>query len=143
MIINDAGRKVVMDAEQCRLEAYLCPAGRWTIGWGHTGDVKKGDRVTHHQAEAILEFDLDRFERAVSQLAPSANANQFSAMVSLAFNIGIEAFRRSSLLKWFNAGFPLKAATEFAKWCHAGNKVLPGLVKRRKAEADLFCSAVN
>jgi lysozyme len=137
-VINDAGRAIVMAHESLRLEAYTCPAGKWTIGYGHTGDVKPGDRITAHQAEAVLDVDLMRFEMAVEQLAPGANANQFSALVSFAFNVGIEALEESALLKKFNAGAPLAAAAEFAKWVHAGGQVLPGLVKRRAAEAALF-----
>lgn len=143
MIINDAGRKIVMDFELCKLNAYLCPAGIPTIGYGHTGDVKLGDKITQHQADAILEVDLQKFEMAVDRLAKNPNANQFSAMVSLAFNIGVEAFTKSTLLKKFNAGAPLSAANEFDKWVHAKGKVLPGLVRRRAAEKALFLTAVS
>lgn len=138
MIINDAGRAIIMQYEGCRLEAYDCPAGVCTIGYGHTGDVKPGDKITHHQAEVILEFDLQKFEAEVSRLAPKANGNQFSAMVSLAFNIGVAAFSKSTLLKEFNAGRLLNAANEFERWNKAGGKILPGLVKRRAAEKALF-----
>lgn len=138
MIINDKGRALIMASESLRLEAYLCPAGIPTIGYGHTGDVKMGTKITVHQAEAILEYDLERFESAVSRLAPKANANQFSACVSLAFNIGIAAFEKSTLLKELNAGRFLNAAHQFDKWVHAKGKVLPGLVKRRAAEKALF-----
>ena len=138
MIINDAGRQIIMDAETLQLEAYRCPAGVWTVGYGHTGDVQPGDRVTEHQAEVILEFDLKRFEEGVTKLAPRVNANQFSALVSLAFNIGLGALAKSTLLKEANAGRVLNAANEFGKWVHGGGKVLPGLVKRRAAERALF-----
>ncbi len=138
MITNDAGRQIIVDAEGMRLAAYKCPAGVWTIGVGHTGDVKEGDTITRHQAEVILEFDLTRFEQAVTRLAPKANGNQFSAMVSLAFNIGIGAFEKSGLLKAHLAGQHRNAAIEFARWVHGGGKVLPGLVKRRAAEAVLY-----
>lgn len=138
MVINDKGRQIIETYEGCKLEAYVCPAGVLTIGFGHTGDVKKGDRITQHQAEVILEYDLERFETAVGQMAPKANANQFSALVSFAFNVGTEALRKSTLLKKFLAGAPLGAADEFSKWTHAGGKELPGLVKRRAAEKALF-----
>lgn len=142
-VIGDAGRKIVMDFEQCRLEAYTCPAGKVTIGWGHTGDVKLGMKVTQHQADVILEHDLQKFEQAVSEMAPNTNANQNSALVSLCFNIGIEAFRKSTLLRYVVADRPAAAAAQFAKWVHAGDKVLPGLVKRRAAEAALFLTPVS
>ncbi len=142
MIINDRGRAIIKTAETLQVKAYLCPAGVPTIGYGHTDDVKMGDVITAHQAEAILEVDLDRFEKAVSKLAPKANGSQFSAMVSLAFNIGIKAFSTSTLLKEFLAGRPRSASAEFMKWTRAkvnGVSVeLPGLVKRRAAEMALF-----
>lgn len=138
MIINDAGRQIVMSFEGCRLDAYVCPAGKLTIGYGHTGDVKPGDHITQHQAEAILEVDLQRYEMAVESLASGANANQFSAMVSFAFNVGVKAFEESTLLRKFRAGKALGAAEEFMRWTHAGGVELPGLVKRRAAERALF-----
>lgn len=143
MKTNDAGRKIIMENEGLRLEAYLCPAKVWTIGYGHTGDVKQGDKISKHQAEVILEHDLERFEMAVSNLARNCNANQFSAFVSLAFNIGVDAFSKSTLLKRHNADAPNAAAAQFSKWIHGGGKVLPGLVKRRAAEAALYMQAVN
>lgn len=138
MITNDAGRDIIKRFEGLRLKAYRCPAGVWTIGYGHTGDVEEGMVITKHQAETILEFDLERFERAVARLAPKANHNQFSALVSFAFNVGIGALEKSILLRRFNQGFVHAAADEFRKWTRAGGKVLPGLVKRREAERQLF-----
>lgn len=137
-VINDAGRAIVTAHEGLRLDAYLCPAGVWTIGYGHTGDVKEGDQITEHQAEAILEVDLHRFEQAVERLAPRANANQFSALVSFAFNVGVAAFEKSTLLRLFNLGQHVAAAAQFDVWVKAKGKVLPGLVKRRAAEKALF-----
>lgn len=138
MIVCDAARQIIMSAESCRLDAYRCPAGVLTIGWGHTGDVREGDKITQHQAETIFEFDLERVEEAVAKLAPTANSNQLGAMVSLAFNIGLKALERSTLLRVFNEGATLVAANEFLKWDLAKGHVLPGLVKRRAAERALF-----
>ncbi len=145
MTINEAGLKIIKEAESCRLEAYKCPAGKWTIGWGHTGtgtilDVKPGDKITQHQAESILAVDLQRFELGVGMLTRNAkpNSNQFSALVSFAFNVGLDALERSTLLKRFLEGAPNAAAAQFARWIHADGRVLPGLVKRRAAEAKLF-----
>jgi lysozyme len=143
MIVNDAGRQIIMDAESLRLDAYLCPAGTPTIGYGHTGDVKLGQKITRHQAEVILEHDLEQFEAGVAKLAPKANANQFSALVSFAFNVGLKALEKSTLLKEFNAGRLLNAANEFGKWTHGGGRELPGLVKRRAAERALFLTGVS
>lgn len=142
-VINDAGRAIVMAYESCRLGAYVCPAGRLTIGYGHTGDVKAGDKITQHQAEAILEVDLQRFELAVERLAPQSSANEFSALVSLCFNIGADAFAKSTLLKRHSEGLHAAAAAEFVKWTHAAGQVLPGLVKRRSAEAALYLLPVS
>jgi lysozyme len=140
--MNDRGLKLIMEHEGCRLEAYRCPAGVLTIGYGHTGDVREGQRITQHQAEAILSVDLDFYERRVSELVPAANENQFAACVSLAFNVGVKAFESSTLLRLFKQGKTLAAAGEFAKWTHVNGKVLPGLVKRRAAEAELFQTKV-
>lgn len=143
MIVNDAGRKIITDAEGLRLRAYKCPAGRWTIGYGHTGDVNEGDLISRHQAEVILEYDLQKFESGVSALAPKSNSNEFSALVSFAFNVGLDALRGSTLLKHHVKGLKLNAASEFGKWVHAGGVVLPGLVQRRAAERALYLAAVN
>lgn len=143
MITNDAGRKIIMDAEGCRLEAYKCPAGVWTIGYGHTGDVKAGQVITQHQAEVILEHDLQACEFAVGKMAPQATGPQFSALVSLAFNIGTGALERSRLMRAFRQGAILTAAAEFLSWNLAAGKVLPGLVKRRAAERKLFLQGVS
>ena len=138
MTTNEAGRRLIMEFEGFRADAYLCPAGVWTIGYGHTGDVKPGQRVNEHQAEAILEYDIFRFEQAVTKLAPKAHANEHAALVSFVFNLGIHALETSTLLRAFNQGCPLVAANEFLKWIRAGGKVLPGLVRRRAAERSLF-----
>lgn len=138
MKTNDAGRAIIMQAEGLRLDAYRCPAGKWTIGYGHTGDVLPTDKITKHMAEVILEHDLERFEVGVSKLAPTANANQFSALVSFAFNVGLRALELSTLLRKFTAGDIAGAAEEFHNWVMAAGQVLPGLVKRRAAERALF-----
>lgn len=142
MITNAAGKKIIMDSEGCKLTAYQCPAKKWTIGYGHTGDVKQGDAITRHQAEAILSLDLDRFEQGVSKLAPGAGANEFSALVSFAYNLGLGCLEQSSLLTYFNAGNKPAAARMFGAYVHGGGKLLPGLVKRRAAEAALFLAPV-
>jgi lysozyme len=143
MKTNAAGVELIKNAEGLRLESYLCPAGVWTIGYGHTKDVLPASKITAHQADAILEVDLDRFEREVSALAPGANENEFSALVCFAFNLGAAALRGSTLLKKFLAGDKAGAAAEFMKWQYAAGKVLPGLVKRRAAERELFLKPVG
>ncbi len=141
--INQAGLDLIKKFEGCKLEAYRDAVGVLTIGYGHTGDVKPGDKISQHQADVILLFDLDKFQLGVGLVAADANDNQFSAMVSLAFNVGLRAFQNSTLLKKFQAGDHRGAAAEFSKWTRAGGKVLAGLVKRRQAERELFTKAVG
>lgn len=140
--INHAGRDLIKKWEGLRLKAYKCPAGVWTIGYGHTGDVKKGDVITEHQAEAILDVDLDKFERGAENLLDvQVSDNEFAALVSFAFNLGVGALGRSTLLKLVNAGDKVGAGAQFMKWTYAAGKVVPGLVKRRAAERELFLRA--
>lgn len=137
--INGAGLRLLKQFEGCKLTAYLCPAKIWTIGFGSTGGhVKPGMTITAEQAEALLKSDLRRFEEAVARLAPGSTDNQFSALVSFAFNVGIDALKQSTLLKLHKAGDYEGAAEQFARWNKGGGKILPGLVKRRAAEADLY-----
>lgn len=145
--INAAGLAIIKEFEGLRLEAYLCPAKVWTIGWGHTGpDVQRGMKITTARAEELLRVDLGRFEAAVQQLAPVATDNQFSAMVSFAFNVGedidddtiAEGLGDSTLLRKHNSGDFAGAAREFAKWNKAKGKVLAGLTRRRAMEAALY-----
>lgn len=138
MKISQAGRDLVKRFEGLRLDAYLCPAGVWTIGYGHTGDVQAGQRITEHQADVILDHDLERFETAVERLCPLASQGQFDALVSFAFNLGIAALTRSTLRSKLNAGDVEGAADEFLKWVNAAGKKLPGLVARRADERERF-----
>lgn len=127
--------------EGLRLIAYLCPAKVWTIGYGSTGpNVKSGMQISEQQALALLDHDLDRFEEAVEKLAPSAKQHEFDAMVCLAFNVGIAAFRRSSVLQQHLAGNSLQAGNAFRLWNKANGQVLSGLVTRRGAERQLYLS---
>ena len=137
--INAAGRDIIKMAEGLKLVAYKCPAGVLTIGWGHTGpDVKPGLKIDRAQAEDLLDRDLAVFERGVDAVLGNATDNQFSACVSLAYNIGLGAFGRSSVLHEHKAGNFEMAAQSFGLWKKGGGKVLPGLVKRRAAEAALY-----
>lgn len=146
MKTSQAGLDLIKRWESLRLDAYLCPAGIPTIGYGHTGDVKLGQRITEHQADAILSVDVSRVEPEVERLAPGATQGEFDALVSFAFNLGVFALAKSDLLRKYRAGDKAGAAAEFAKWCHARvagkMTVLPGLVKRRAAEAALFSGVV-
>jgi lysozyme len=126
--------------EGCRLTAYRCPAGVWTIGYGHTGKgVREGLEITQMEADALLIDDLARHQRAIADLIRvPVSENQFIAVLSLAFNIGATAFRRSSVLKNLNNGAPLQAAESFLLWNTVGGKPNRGLTRRRNAERRLF-----
>lgn len=139
MKINNNGLQIIKDFEGCRLTSYLCPAGVWTIGYGHTTNVKPGMCITSADAERFLRQDLVRFENGVGQLVKvSITPNQFSALVSFAFNVGVGALKNSTLLRKLNGKNYRGAADEFLRWNKANGKVLPGLTKRRIAERDLF-----
>lgn len=144
MAINAAGLELVKYYEGLRLNAYVDPVGVWTIGWGHTGpDVYPGQTITKKQAEDLLEADLLKHEDYVDSVVKvRLNDNQRSALVSFAFNVGNGALGGSTLLRKLNEGDYHGAAKEFSRWVKGtinGVRVtLPGLVKRRKAESDLF-----
>lgn len=125
--------------EGLRLEAYLCSAGVASVGYGHTLGVKPGDKITQAQADAFLREDLEPCERAVSDLVKvPLSQGQHDSLVSFIFNLGRGAFASSTLLKWLNRGDYDGAAGQFERWCRAGGRVLPGLLKRRHAEAAMF-----
>ncbi|PKN07655.1 MAG: muraminidase [Deltaproteobacteria bacterium HGW-Deltaproteobacteria-8] len=137
---NRQGLDLILVSEELRLEAYRCPAGVWTIGWGHTGpDVYPGMVITEALAILFKQADLERFESAVEDaLEVPVTGNQFSALVSFAFNVGDEAFRGSTLLNKLNTGDINGAAAEFKRWVHSKGRLQPGLVTRRAAERELF-----
>ena len=127
--------------EGMRLRAYLCPAGVWTIGVGHTRGVKPGQMITREQAHTLLRGDLVYFEQGIATLLPPALLTQgrFDALVSFAFNLGLGALERSTLLAKIRAQAPeAEIRAQFARWVYAGGKRLSGLVKRRKWEADRY-----
>jgi lysozyme len=140
--ISKKGIDLIKEFEGEELTAYLCPAGVWTIGVGHTGDdVKSGLTISAAQSEALLRKDLTRFEKGVSRLVKvPLTQHQFDALVSFAFNLGLGALGRSTLLRLLNAGDYEGAADQFKRWNKAGGRVLAGLVRRRAAEAALFRS---
>lgn len=142
---NEAGRAIIKEHEGLRLTAYLCPANKWTIGYGHTGlmpdgsPVGAGKTITEEEADALLSADLSEAEDAVARcLGVTVGSNAFSALVSFTFNVGAPALRTSTLLKLLNVGDTTRAAAEFPRWKYGGGRVLPGLVKRRAAEQALF-----
>jgi lysozyme len=144
MRINEEGLKLLKKFEGCKLKTYRCVAGVLTIGYGHTGkDVTEGMTITKKEAEDLLVKDLERFEAGVKDLVKvSISENQFSALVSFAYNIGLNALSGSTLMKKLNAGDIMGAANQFERWNKAGGKEVQGLTNRRLAERDLFLTAV-
>lgn len=142
MNISEKGIKLIKNFEGCRLEAYKCPAGIWTVGYGHTGStVHQGLKISQSEADSLLKTDLIIHCNNVSKLVKvPLNQNQFDALVSLEYNIGYGNFSRSTLLKLLNTKNYKDAGEQFAVWRLGGGKILPGLVRRRKAEKDLFLS---
>jgi len=148
---------IIKEFEGKKLTAYLCPAGKWTIGYGSTfyedgTPVKKGDKITDLRAETLLLFVAASFEKGVRSLVKSkCNDFQLAALLSFSFNVGLdidadtkaEGLGDSTLLRLVNANpnnHSIRA--EFMKWNKAGGRVLNGLTRRRKAEADLYFKGV-
>jgi lysozyme len=141
MKINEAGKALIKRFEGLRLDAYRCPAGVATIGYGSTGPhVRMGMTITPGEAERLLDQDLARFEAGVTAMIGNVptSEDEFSAMVSLAFNVGLQAFATSTLLKRHKAGNKMGAANAFLSWVFANKKRLTGLVRRREAERELY-----
>jgi len=137
--LNEDGLNLIKQSEGFRSEAYLCPAGVPTIGYGHTDNVSLGDTITEENALQLLIDELKYYEDGVKDLVEvDLNDNQFSALVSFAYNVGIGSLEKSTLLKKLNKKDYIGAAEEFARWNKGGGKVLPGLVIRREKEKQLF-----
>jgi lysozyme len=159
MTVSAAGLKLIQSFEGCekkqkggRFKAYVDPVGVLTIGWGHTNATGRqfdADAVwTQAECDAALREDMERFEAAVrSHVKVGLAQCQFDALVSFAYNCGIGNLKSSTLLRKVNRRDFAAAAREFGKWNKAGGRVLPGLTRRRAAEATLFegagCIAVN
>lgn len=147
MKVNDKVLDLIKKHEGLELDAYLCPAKVWTIGYGNTFyengiKVKEGDSITLQRADELFRNTIVKFSHSIkSQIVQPLNDNQFSALVSLAYNIGVNAFNSSTIRKKVNANpSDPTIRDEFARWNKSGGQVLNGLVSRRKAEADLYFS---
>lgn len=137
--MNKEGLELLKQFEGFRNKAYLDPVGIPTIGYGFTKGVKMGQVMSREAADKRLAQEVAEFEKGVkSAISTATNDNQLSAMVSLAYNIGIGAFKKSSVLRRHNQCDFLGAADAFSMWVKAGGKTLPGLVRRRNAEAALY-----
>lgn len=146
MRTSSQGIDLICDFEGYRNKAYDDGVGVWTIGYGTTrypsgNKVVKGDVISMAQAKEYMAHDLASFESAVNQsVKVPLKQNQFDALVSLTYNIGITAFKNSTLLKMLNSGNLAGAAGQFLVWNKAGGKVMQGLVQRREREKILFLS---
>ena len=140
--MSPSGLALTMFYEGCKLEAYQDGGGVWTIGFGHTKDVKQDDKCTYEQAIDFLQVDILSAVNAVNRLVTvSLNQSQFDALVDFTFNLGTRALTNSTLLRLLNSGNYEGAALEFHKWNHDNGKEVAGLTKRREAEFKLFESA--
>ncbi|MCH9674708.1 MAG: lysozyme [Gammaproteobacteria bacterium] len=139
---NEACLTLIKQSEGVRLEAYQGPSGHWLIAYGHKKGVKPGMTVTLEQADALLSQDVSITEQGVSNaLQVDTTEDEFSALVCLAYNIGLGNFSKSTVLKKVNAGDKAAAADAFLMWNKMGGKVSTHLAKRRRAERGLFLSA--
>lgn len=143
MKTSDKGIEFIKRHEELRLKAYRCPAGVWTIGYGSTGGVRPGDVITVAQAEKLLKQDLKTAEDEINRHLLPLKQHQFDSLTSLVFNIGIGAFRKSTLLKRLkmDVNHP-DIENQFNRWVYGGGKILPGLVRRRREEANLYINGI-
>lgn len=141
--IGQAGLNLIKQFEGCRLTAYQCSAGVWTIGYGHTAGVHKGMKITQAQADEYLKQDVAKFEKYVNNpsyvpFTDKLNQNQFDALVSFAFNLG-----QGNVKKLCTGRVMNQIPSAMQQYCKAAGKTLPGLQRRRKAEAALYNKKVD
>jgi len=136
---NSAGIGLIREYEGLHLTPYLCPAKIWTIGYGHTRTVHAGMQITPEQADLLLDEDLRLAERAVQRLVHvPLGDNQFAALVSFTFNVGISNFERSTLLQLLNRGWYEQVPAQLMRWNRMSGEVMGGLSRRRAAEGQLW-----
>jgi len=131
--------ELIKKYEGLRLQAYRCPAGVLTIGYGHTNGVSEGMSITKEEADWLLSQDIAVAEAAINKYNLALNQNQFDALVSFVFNVGAGNFSRSTLLCKLKVNpYHSSIGDEFYRWVYAKGKVLPGLQKRRVDEVRLY-----
>ena len=139
MRVSEKLIKKLMEFEGLRLEAYQDAAGVPTIGYGHTGNVRMGDRISEYWAKDLLLRDIAMAEEAVEALEVVRTQGQLDALVSFVFNLGIDRLKSSTLLKVIRQGGTMRQIRrEFMRWVHVGGRPLAGLQKRRAWEAQRF-----
>jgi lysozyme len=143
MQISELALEKIKAFEGCRLTAYQDAAGVWTIGYGHTKDVKPGDKISQYWADECLKKDIEAVEAQIEKLDLTLSQPQLDALVSFVFNIGIGKFKESTLLKWIREGRSENdIKKQWRQWVYAGNppRPLPGLIKRREWESIRYFS---
>lgn len=146
-MINNAGIELIKEFEGCKLVAYLDELAKppvWTIGYGHTKTARAGLKISQSTAVELLRVDIGDHARPVMRACKiPPTENQLAAMTSLAYNIGVGGFMRSSVLRFHNEGKYAEAAAAFGMWNKAGGKVRAGLTRRRAREAALYLTPSN
>ena len=139
MNISKEGLALIKKFEGCELEAYRCPAGVWTIGFGTIKDVKEGDRITKDEANHLLEEEMIEYESYINDMVEvELNQSQYDALCAWVFNLGPSNLGSSTLLKVLNEGKYEEVPQQMKRWNKANGEVLTGLIRRREAEALLF-----
>lgn len=139
MIPSNDAKDLIKCFESFRPKAYWCPGKVLTIGYGTTRGVVAGQEITHEEALKLLEEDLQYFAHNLRLLIKvPLNQHQFDALISFVYNIGIGAFKKSTLLKKLNAGLYEEVPKQMMRWVFVKGIVFKGLARRRKAEATLF-----
>ena len=140
MKISEHGLNLIKRFESFSPDVYLCPAKKLTIGYGHV--IRKDEPIdwviTEEEAEYILDRDCDIAEAAVNSISVKLNQNQFDALVSFTFNVGVNAFKKSTLVKLLKKGDYNGAGQQFDRWIYGNGRILNGLVRRRDDEKRLF-----
>lgn len=132
---------LIKQYEGFRAKPYICSGGKLTIGYGHTATVTNDMEITKEEADDFLTEDLKYAAECVEEYCDvELTQGQFDALCSFVFNLGCGAYRSSTLLRLLNGGNESAAAQQFGRWVHGGSNVLPGLVKRRESERELFVS---
>jgi lysozyme len=139
MRVSDSGIAFIREREGCKLAAYLDGGGVPTIGVGHIKGVKMGQTITQFEADEMLKMDLEDHDISALLKVPTKQ-NEFDALSSLAFNIGVNAFAGSTVLKRHNLGNRMGAANAFLMWVKDNGRTVDGLMRRREAERKLYLS---
>ena len=141
MKCSEEAIEAIRQFEGLKLKAYKCPGGVWTIGYGHTGNVKPNMVITANEALALLKKDLRTFEIFVESFYDNKTQNQFDALVSLIYNIGVGSFQNSTLKKKIDSNSPIEEIEkQWLRWIYSNGKILEGLKRRRKWEIERYKS---